>query len=333
MASGPPRPASRPRRRRCRRPPEPAADRGSVRDRRARGRRPRSARRPLGRVAARSLPAVGRDQRQHEVRSPDSVRDGTSGVGEPIGARRTSGGEVGLPSPRAPHRSHRRHRLRQVDGVGPPRRARARVSSTPTPSPGSSSSPAPRCSTAMVERFGPAIVAADGTLDRQAVADIVFTDAGGAQGPRARSSTRRSASRSPRRLEAEAGHRPRRGPRRARCSSSRAGTTWPRSWSSTSTPRSPSQRLVEQRGMREADARARMAQPGAPRGAAGQGRPRDRQLGHASRTSRAQVDELWARLLALGRRPLGDRRLAARTPEDRDRSAARRPPTPCRCSR
>ncbi len=30
---------------------------------------------------------------------------------------------------------------------------------------------------AMVERFGPGIVAPDGTLDRQAVADIVFTDA------------------------------------------------------------------------------------------------------------------------------------------------------------
>jgi dephospho-CoA kinase len=30
---------------------------------------------------------------------------------------------------------------------------------------------------AMVERFGPGIVAADGTLDRQAVADLVFTDA------------------------------------------------------------------------------------------------------------------------------------------------------------
>ena len=29
---------------------------------------------------------------------------------------------------------------------------------------------------AMVERFGPAILAADGTLDRQAVADVVFTD-------------------------------------------------------------------------------------------------------------------------------------------------------------
>lgn len=30
---------------------------------------------------------------------------------------------------------------------------------------------------AMVERFGPGIVAADGSLDREAVADIVFTDA------------------------------------------------------------------------------------------------------------------------------------------------------------
>lgn len=30
---------------------------------------------------------------------------------------------------------------------------------------------------AMVERFGPGIVAADGSLDRQAVADLVFTDA------------------------------------------------------------------------------------------------------------------------------------------------------------
>ena len=29
---------------------------------------------------------------------------------------------------------------------------------------------------AMVERFGPGILAADGTLDRQAVADVVFTD-------------------------------------------------------------------------------------------------------------------------------------------------------------
>ena len=29
---------------------------------------------------------------------------------------------------------------------------------------------------AMVERFGPSILAADGTLDRQAVADVVFTD-------------------------------------------------------------------------------------------------------------------------------------------------------------
>ena len=31
---------------------------------------------------------------------------------------------------------------------------------------------------AMVERFGPGIVAPDGTLDRQAVADLVFNDAG-----------------------------------------------------------------------------------------------------------------------------------------------------------
>jgi dephospho-CoA kinase len=31
---------------------------------------------------------------------------------------------------------------------------------------------------AMVERFGPGIVAADGSLDRQAVADLVFADAG-----------------------------------------------------------------------------------------------------------------------------------------------------------
>lgn len=30
---------------------------------------------------------------------------------------------------------------------------------------------------AMVERFGPGVVAADGTLDRQAVADVVFNDA------------------------------------------------------------------------------------------------------------------------------------------------------------
>ena len=52
-----------------------------------------------------------------------------------------------------------------------------RWSSTPTRSPGSSSSRAPTVFAAMVERFGDGIVAADGTLDRQAVADIVFNDA------------------------------------------------------------------------------------------------------------------------------------------------------------
>ena len=36
--------------------------------------------------------------------------------------------------------------------------------------------PGMRVFEAMVERFGPGIVAADGTLDRQAVADIVFND-------------------------------------------------------------------------------------------------------------------------------------------------------------
>ena len=40
----------------------------------------------------------------------------------------------------------------------------------------SCSSPGTPVFEAMVERFGPGIVAADGTLDRQAVADIVFND-------------------------------------------------------------------------------------------------------------------------------------------------------------
>ena len=135
---------------------------------------------------------------------------------------------------------------------------------------------------AMVERFGAGILAADGTLDRQAVADLVFNDPDALEGPRRH-----------RPPGGGRGDRPAargRGRTRttwwcstSRCSWSRAATTWPRWWSSTSTPRSPSRRLVEQRGMREADVRARMASQVAARGAARQGRPRDRQLRHARR--------------------------------------------------
>ena len=49
-------------------------------------------------------------------------------------------------------------------------------SSTPTPSCARCRSRARPVFAAMVERFGPGIVAADGQLDRQAVADIVFAD-------------------------------------------------------------------------------------------------------------------------------------------------------------
>ena len=67
---------------------------------------------------------------------------------------------------------------------------------------------------------------------------IVFSDSGGLVRPERRSSTRRSAPRSP------VASRPRRRPTTSSCStcrcwSSPAGTTWPRSSSSTSTPRSP----------------------------------------------------------------------------------------------
>ena len=118
-------------------------------------------------------------------------------------------------------------------------RGRAR-SSMPMPSPGSSSSPAPPVFAAMGSGSAPAIVAADG----------IARPAGGRRHRvhrrrrRSRTSapscTRPSAWRSPRRLEAAAGHRRGRGPRRARCSWSRAATTWPRSWWWTSTRRWPS---------------------------------------------------------------------------------------------
>jgi dephospho-CoA kinase len=148
---------------------------------------------------------------------------------------------------------------------------------------------------AMVERFGPGIVAADGTLDRQAVADVVFSDAQALQALNAIVHPAVGAEIA-RRLEAEAG------------TDRVVILDVPLLVESGRDdlaalvvvdvdPEIALQRLVEQRGMREDDARARMA----------------RQASREDRLARAdevidnsgslddlatQVDALWARLEA-----------------------------------
>jgi dephospho-CoA kinase len=150
---------------------------------------------------------------------------------------------------------------------------------------------------AMRERFGPGIVARDGTLDRQAVADLVFTDAAALQ-------------------DLNAIVHPAVGAEIAARLTSAQGTDRvvvldvPLLVESGRDdmaalvvvdvdPEVAIERLVHQRGMREDDARARMAN----------------QADRADRLSRAdfvidnsgsvddlagRIDELWPRLLALG---------------------------------
>ena len=150
---------------------------------------------------------------------------------------------------------------------------------------------------AMVERFGPGIVAADGSLDRQAVADLVFNDPdalkdlGGIVHPAVGVEIGR-------RLEAEVD------------TDHLVVLDVPLLVESGRDdmaalvvvdvdPEVAVTRLVQQRGMREADARARMARQV----------PREERLAKADlvldnsgtvEDLRAQVDDAWPRLLALG---------------------------------
>jgi len=149
---------------------------------------------------------------------------------------------------------------------------------------------------AMVERFGPGIVARDGTLDRQAVADLVFTDAEALQ-------------------DLGSIVHPAVGAEIARCLQGEQGTDHvvvldvPLLVESGRDdmaalvvvdvdPEVAVARLVEHRGMREDDARARMAN----------------QVSRQDRLAKAdlvidnsgsveqlatRVDELWSRLVAL----------------------------------
>ena len=145
---------------------------------------------------------------------------------------------------------------------------------------------------AMVERFGDGIVAADGTLDRPAVADMVFNDAAALKDLEAIVHPAVGVEIA-RRLEAE------------RDTDHLVVLDVPLLVESGRDdmaalvvvdvdPEIAVARLVEHRGMREADARARIASQVVPRGAAGEGRPRDRQLRHARGPRRAQIDELVA---------------------------------------
>jgi dephospho-CoA kinase len=150
---------------------------------------------------------------------------------------------------------------------------------------------------AMVERFGPGIVAADGTLDRAAVADVVFNDAAalkdltGIVHPAVGVEIAR-------RLE------------EARDTDQLVVLDVPLLVESGRDdlaalvvvdvdPEIAVSRLVERRGMREADARARMANQV----------PREERLAKADLVIdnsgtpadlAAQVDELWPKLLSLG---------------------------------
>lgn len=149
---------------------------------------------------------------------------------------------------------------------------------------------------AMVDRFGPEILATDGTLDRQAVADIVFHDAVALSdlGAIVHPSVGEEIAR---RLQEEAG-----GDRMVvldvplLVESGRADMA--ALLVVDVDPEIAVRRLVEQRGMDEADARARMARQAS----------RDERLSRAdfvldNSGSRedlaAAVEELWPRLLAV----------------------------------
>ena len=153
---------------------------------------------------------------------------------------------------------------------------------------------------AMVERFGEGILAPDGTLDRPAVADLVFNDPdalkdlGGIVHPAVGVEIAR-------RLEAEVDTDhlvvldvpAARGVRARRHGRARGRRRRPRGRGR------PARRAAGHAGGGRAGPDG---PPGVPRGAAGQGRPRDRQLRHARRPRARRIDELWPRLLALGAR-------------------------------
>ncbi len=157
-----------------------------------------------------------------------------------------------------PHRPHRRHRLGQVDGVGAAGRARGPGDRRRRHHPGGAAARAPRSSARSWSASATGVVAEDGTLDRAALAAIVFNDPDelkaltGIVHPAVGVEI----------AEAHRRRRPR--PTTWSCSTcrswwSRVGTTWP-PWSwSTSTPRWPCARLVEHRGFTEEDARARIS--------------------------------------------------------------------------
>ena len=162
----------------------------------ARGRRGPRTPRPTARGGRRTRPPRGR--RATSARGAEG-----EALSKPTAAGPARGRRTGLrppttdcvrPAPRAPEPLLRRpgfglaplrrpcwswdspgHRVGQVDGLGLLADKGAVVVDADAVT-RRSSSRAPPVFAAMVERFGPGIVAADGTLDRAAVADIVFTD-------------------------------------------------------------------------------------------------------------------------------------------------------------
>ena len=149
-----------------------------------------------------------------------------------------------------------------------------------------------------MERFGPGIVAADGTLDRQAVADIVFNDADALKDLGAIVHPAVGAEIAAR-LEAAAGHRPGGGARRP----APGGVGPRRPGRPGGGRRRPGGRRRsawwQQRGMREDDARARMANQASREDRLARADVVLDNSGTVEDLAR-QIDALWPRLVALG---------------------------------
>ena len=307
-------------RRRCRSPPEPAAD--GAADRESGAGSPAAKWRPA--TPTGSSPARGRGRRQHEVRwlrhlraspgidaqphvgaahCPVSVRDGTPGQGgeRPVSHERRAG--PGYRPPVVAHRSHRRDRLRQVHGLGAPRGARCPRHRRRCHHPGAPAARHRRCSRRCGTGSATAIIAADGrSTGRRSPTSCSPT-------PRrsrtsARSCTRPSAWRSP------PGSRPRRERDEVVILDVPLLVESGRDDMAALVvvdvdPEVAVERLVSQRGMREDDVRARMANQADRADAAGRGGPRARQLRQHRRRSAPRSTALGPPPGA-GLRQLGD---------------------------
>ena len=202
-------------------------------------------------------------------------------------------------------RADRRHRVGEVDRVGPAGR-RGAVIVDADAIVRELQQPGKPVFDAMVERFGPGIVAADGAPRPPGGGRHRVHRRGGARSDLNAIVHPAVGAEIVRRLAGAGRHRRRGRPRRARCWSRAAGTGVGRrsSWS-TSTREVAVARLVAHRGMRRGRRPGPHGPPGLPGGAAGHGRPRRSTTAATSRTSSGQVERAWAWLEAPAAEPAG----------------------------